>query len=121
MLLTMAILKIQSTLHIDSSQSRSESDGSFYNHLGNAFLPEQPFSLFANNKQLFDTSTQSKYLLSFTNNDSLDFSRPVIWKINARKDIPSFSDTVIPPQKVEIIFPEPNQKNELPKKPFTIK
>jgi hypothetical protein len=107
--------------HIDSSESRFECDGSFYNHLGNAFLPEQPFSLFANDRMLFDTSTQSKYTFTLINNDSLDFSKPLIWYTNGSKDIPSFIDTLMPPQKVELIFPTPNQQNILPGKSFTIK
>jgi len=75
----------------------------------------------ASSGMLFDTSLGAQQHLSYSNVDSLDFSRSIMWQVNGGKDMPSFRDTLLPPQKATIIFPDPKTKNIMPRQPLLIK
>lgn len=105
------------TKHIDSSDSRFENTALFFNRLGDPYLPEIPVSISVNRKELFDTA---QYHLSFSNTDSVDFTQPLVWQVIGGAEVPSFIDTLVPPVKVNIIFPPPDSQIILPKQPFAV-
>ena len=106
------------TLHIDSTNSRYETDASFFNHLGNEYLPAPPFSIFANGNMLFDTAARA---LNYSGQDSLVFMKPISWQVQGGQDEPSFNDSIMSPQTVRINFPVPNVENAIPREAFSIR
>ena len=104
--------------HTDSSESTFENTALFINRLGDSYLPENPVTISVNGKYLFDTA---QYHLSFSNSDSVDYTQPLVWQVIGGAKVPSFIDTLVSPQKVNIVFPPPDSVTMLPKQPFTVK
>lgn len=102
--------------HLDSDEINYTNQVVFFNHLGNQFIPDQPFSILLNGL-LVDRTADS---LMLVNSDSINYSLELTWNINGNKIIPSFETGIIPPHCTQIKYPLPHTANILQRESFEI-